>query len=183
MIADIYEYSEKSLVKSLKNVLGESQIIIRGYQGAPEPEFDYLVVTALDSLRLSSVKSYTEIDGDFQEYNITLLRVMVEITGYGQSCYSMMQNALSGLGMTSMVDHLHYQYGLSINELGQTQRNPELRGTEYVQRCTTTIELTTTLYHSRDVDWFDTVQFHGEYKTIDGKVVLEENETVSANDT
>lgn len=157
--------------------------IIKNYQGAPEPKGDYgaLGLTTFTKLNRDSSQSY-KTDTGFEERVKQEWNVLLTLDFYGDSCYDNAFEASAWLASRDTQEILQQEGCMSILDVQGIRRIPELRDTGYIERASLDFNILIGHENIREVDWFDTVGYSGEYIDQAGNVVQTEEGTVSVND-
>ncbi|MBG23653.1 MAG: hypothetical protein CMF22_10045 [Idiomarinaceae bacterium] len=157
--------------------------VILEHQGGPEPTGDYGVFGLLTFNKVNRNKYNSYKSGaDFKERIQQDYYITATLRFYGDSCYDNAFEAQSVLQLKSTQEELYTFNCISILDITNVRRLPELRDTGYIQKASFDINMLVGYEFVRDVDWFDTVSYEGEYVDLDGNVILTEDETVSASD-
>jgi len=157
--------------------------VIFDYSNGPEPTVDCCVLgmTLLTKLNRDSKYFYSTPTG-FEEQLKQDYEVMFTFRFYGDSCYDNAMKIQAILSMNTTQQNLHYYNDISVVDITQIRRIPELRETQYIQKASFDMNLLIGFDYIQDIDWFNTVSYEGDYKDSEGNIVLHESETVSAND-
>lgn len=172
------DYAIRTYLNSVLDI-----IVIPDYDGGTEPVEDYCVVgiTTFNKLNRDSNHFY-KTDTGFEELIRQHYEVVLTASFYGDSCYDNAFKAQALLQLNDTREQLDYTDCISNLNISNVMRIPEIRETDYVQRATFDINILTAFEFVKEIDWFDTVKYSGEYLDLDESIVLQEDETVSAND-
>lgn len=157
--------------------------IILDYQSGPEPTGDYgvLGISTFNKVHRNTNNFY-KTDTGFEERIKQDYEITLTVKFYGNSCYDNAFEAQASLQMIDTQDQLFTFNCISSPEITSIRRIPELRDTGYIQKASFDVTFLTAFEQVREVDWFDTVEYSGEYIDQADNVVLTEENTVSAND-
>jgi len=139
--------------------------IILDYQSGPEPTGDYgvLGITTYNKLHLDSNHFYlsgTQVDEKIKQD----FEVVLTVKFYGDSCYDNAFEAQAYLQLRNTQEDFHFNDDISIIDVTSIIRIPELRDTGYVKKASFDINtLVGFELVSADVDYFDTVEWTGDY--------------------
>lgn len=138
--------------------------VIIDFQGGPEPEGDYgvLGITTFNKLHRDSNHFYDTTDG-FKERLKQDYNILLTASFYGNSAYDNAFEAQATLSYNDVIERFYTNNNISIVDITQLRRIPELRDTGYIQRATFDIEILIGFESVIDIDWFDTVDWTGEY--------------------
>lgn len=158
--------------------------VILDFQGGPEPEGDYgvLGITTFNKLHRDSKNQYPTTDG-FEERLKQDFNILLTASFYGNTCYDNAFEAQAILSYDDVVESFYHNNNISIVDITQLRRVPELRDTGYIQRVTFDIEILIGFESIRDIDWFDTVEYEGEFEDPSGDEVLTITDSIKFNDS
>jgi len=138
--------------------------IILDYQGGDEPQGDYGVfgITTANKIHRDNDSSYSTVDG-FEERIKQDYEVVTTLRFYGDTCYDNAFEAQAILQMRNTQEELHYNNCISVIDVNSIRRMPELRDTDYIQKASFDLNLLIGFEFIREVDWFDTVIWAGDF--------------------
>ena len=154
--------------------------VINDYQGGPEPQGDYGVfgITTANKIHRDNDSSYSTVDG-FEERIKQDYEVVTTLRFYGDSCYDNAFEAQAVLQLRSTQEDLHYNNCISVIDVTNVRRMPELRDTDYIQKASFDLNLLIGFEFIRDADYFDTVNYNSQLDEEDGNTVYTDTSTVS----
>lgn len=172
---------EDAFLTELNNSLNIPVII--DYGGGTEPTSDYgvLGITTFNKLHRDTRNSYKLPDGSFKERLKQDYEILMTFSFYGESCYEKSFEAQALLSSVDVLESFYTFNNISIVDITSLRRIPELRETGYIQRVTFDLNMLVGYEFIRDVDWFDTVSYEGDFEDGIGNVILEIDDTVTFN--
>ncbi len=156
--------------------------IILDYQGGSEPEGDYGVIgiTTMNKLHRDTKNYFTDTsDGVYKERLKQDFEIVMTFRFYGNSCYDNAFEAQAFLSQRDTQETLYTNNDISIIDVTSIRRIPELRDTGYIQRAMFDINMLIGFVSLSESDYFNTVEYTGEYQDQDGSTILTTNTTVT----
>ena len=153
--------------------------VIIDYGGGPEPTGDYgvLGITTANKIHRDSHHFY-DSGTTFDEKIKQDYEVVLTVKFYGDTCYDNAFEAQGYLQQRNTQEDFHYNDDISIIDVTNVRRIPELRDTGYVQKASFDINLLIGFEQVQaDVDYFDTVEFSGTFQNELNNVVFQFVET------
>lgn len=146
--------------------------VILDYQGGPEPQGDYGVIgiTTFNKLHRDTNNFY-KTDTGFEERLKQDYNILITVSFYGNSAYDNAFEAQAVLSYNDVIESFYTFNNISIVDITQIRRIPELRDTGYIQRTTFDIEILIGFESVKQVDWFDTVEWEGTVLDTGGNIV------------
>lgn len=156
--------------------------IIPNYDGGPEPVNDYGVVglTAFNKKNYDVNRFYDDSTGNFKESITQVFDVVITIEFYGDTCYEYAFNSQALLQMVQNQEEIYYNNNISIVNVNNVARIPELRDTGYIQKATYDVICLVGFKYVSDADYFDTVQYISNYYNSDDSLVYSQTNTVTS---
>jgi hypothetical protein len=155
---------------ALRTVLNErfDILFIPDYDNGNEPVDDYATVgvTIVNQVHQSDSNYIVRTDTITERLKQDF-RVLVTLTFYGNSAYNMAFQTQAALKMSEIKQKLFYENCLSIMDVTNIRRVPELRETKYIQRATFDATILTSYEQLSDIDWFNIVGYSADYKDTD----------------
>ena len=156
--------------------------VIIDYGGGPEPTGDYgvLGITTANKIHRDSHHFY-DSGATFDEKIKQNYEVVLTVKFYGDTCYDNAFEAQGYLQQRNTQEDFHYNDDISIIDVTNIRRIPELRDTGYIQKASFDINLLIGFEQVQaDVDYFDTVIFDSNVEDEGGNLVYTNTNTVTS---
>lgn len=171
--------------QSLRIILNSNidVIVIPDYDANPEPQGTYgtLGVSFFNQISREQNSTDTSPVDALNETLATDYEVTFDVNFYGKDASIKAMDAHSVFGFNSVKGDLHYTYGLGFMRIGNIRRVPELRSSRYVPRYTFDVTFTANHEAIRQIDYFDTVDYQGDYVDLEGNVVVTQSGTIDVD--
>lgn len=179
----VHEDVEDAITKTLNNIPDLDILFIPSYDDGPEPTDPYGVVNVSTYRKQHrDTNNFYKTDTGFEESVQQDFEVLVNISVYGTGAYDNAFKAATWLSYREVKQELSYFKCISLVDIMEIQRVPEIRDTGTIQKALFNLNLLIGYENSREIDWFDTVEYGGDYVDAGNQVVYSEADTVSAND-
>ena len=167
---NFYEIVRHNLSRFLREALehlgysheGDKAVeIVESMSRGVEPEGTYLVyhISSLEDLGSSERSSVILADG--KTYYKQSMRMNLHLSSFGKQSGKLLSEVYGKLPSSEELREKLHAWGLSILKKGKFNRNPQMRGTEWVESYNTTYEVTLIFYYSEDSNWIESVSVNG----------------------